>query len=374
MHIGHYISGLGHAGVIVWVLFGGVFNTEPLPFEVAEVSVISGEEYAALVAAQQPPASQDVVETPQAPEPEQPDPVTPQPRPEPEPEPVRPEPPAPTPLAEPDPLPQPDPEPAPEPAPQPEPLPEPEPVVEPEPQQDEVALALPVTSPRPRPRPADRVAPEPVVQPAPEPEPTPEPQQETTPDEAAETPAPEHEASAPEEATTEIVTEAEEPSGAVGASPRPKTRPQRAAQPAPSEEPTQEPSENSGALASAIAEALGTSDTEAATPSGPPLSRGEQDALRVAVEQCWVVDVGSEAANVTVTVGMNMNQDGTVVASSLRMVASKGGSARAAEVAFQAARRAILRCQKTGYNLPTEKYDHWREIEMTFNPEKMRLR
>ena len=39
----------------------------------------------------------------------------------------------------------------------------------------------------------------------------------------------------------------------------------------------------------------------------------------------------------------------------------------------QAARRAILRCQKGGYNLPVEKYEHWREIEMTFNPEKMRI-
>ena len=44
------------------------------------------------------------------------------------------------------------------------------------------------------------------------------------------------------------------------------------------------------------------------------------------------------------------------------------------ELAFQAARRAILRCQETGYSLPPDKYEQWKTIEMTFNPEQMRLR
>lgn len=42
--------------------------------------------------------------------------------------------------------------------------------------------------------------------------------------------------------------------------------------------------------------------------------------------------------------------------------------------AFEAARRAILRCGATGYDLPAEKYGQWRDIEMTFNPEKMRIK
>jgi hypothetical protein len=51
-----------------------------------------------------------------------------------------------------------------------------------------------------------------------------------------------------------------------------------------------------------------------------------------------------------------------------------GGSENATKTAFQAARRAILRCQKDGYKLPVEKYDHWWDIEITFNPEEMRTR
>ena len=93
------------------------------------------------------------------------------------------------------------------------------------------------------------------------------------------------------------------------------------------------------------------------------------------MQRCWLVDVGSEAASVTVTVSMDMQPDGSVVASSLRMTGSRGGSGAAVETAFQAARRAILRCQGSeGYDLPQEKYQQWKQIEMTFNPDEMRLR
>ena len=42
--------------------------------------------------------------------------------------------------------------------------------------------------------------------------------------------------------------------------------------------------------------------------------------------------------------------------------------------AYEAARRAIIRCGAKGFDLPREKYDHWRDIKMTFNPEKMRIK
>ena len=43
-------------------------------------------------------------------------------------------------------------------------------------------------------------------------------------------------------------------------------------------------------------------------------------------------------------------------------------------VCIEKARRAILRCQRGGFPLPVEKYAQWQQIEMTFNPEGMRLR
>jgi hypothetical protein len=106
--------------------------------------------------------------------------------------------------------------------------------------------------------------------------------------------------------------------------------------------------------------------------AGPPLTQTEADSFRVAVQKCWVVDIGSPAANVTVVLGMQMTPEGKVKPGSLRLVSAQGGTDAATKTAFQLARRAVLRCQKGGYNLPTEKYEHWREIKMTFNPEIMR--
>jgi len=92
------------------------------------------------------------------------------------------------------------------------------------------------------------------------------------------------------------------------------------------------------------------------------------------VQDCWVVDVGSQAANVTVTLAFDMEPGGTVVASTIRLLEASGGSGAAVDTAFESARRALLRCQRGGYTLPEDKYEQWREVEMTFNPAQMRLR
>jgi len=108
--------------------------------------------------------------------------------------------------------------------------------------------------------------------------------------------------------------------------------------------------------------------------SGPPLTGGEMHAFRNQVANCWSVNVGSRAANVSVTIAMEMQPDGKVVASSLEMTGFEGGNQSDANVAFQAARRAILRCQKNGYDLPKEKYARWKNMEITFDPNSMRKR
>ena len=389
------ISAGAHALVLLWLLVGNVFRPDPPEFEVSNVSVISEAEFSAMVDAAQAPEVQTEVTAPvEAPElAPQPEP-TPEPEPQPEPQPT----PEPQPAPEapaPEPAPQPEPEPAPQPAPEPEPVPEPVPDPLPPTVEAVPEVSAPESATRPVPRPAPRVAPEPVAPSEPdvtEAEEVQEAAQEEadSPDVAEEA----QEATAPPETATEIVTEAEEPASAPPASVRPRPRPRdiATAQPAPEPEPEPQPapatpsapeaepepapSQSTGsAVDAAIAEALGGgAPTQSDTPAGPPLTRGEQDALRIAVQRCWIVDVGSEAASVTVTVGMEMEPSGRVVSSSLRLIGSEGGSASAADTAFQAARRAILRCQGDGYQLPQDKYDQWKQIEMTFNPDDMRLR
>ena len=89
------------------------------------------------------------------------------------------------------------------------------------------------------------------------------------------------------------------------------------------------------------------------------------------------LDVGSlssEALETTVVVALTMNRDATPVVGSMRLASFTGGSEAAARQAFEAARRAIIRCGANGYGLPDEKFGQWKEIEITFNPERMRNR
>ncbi|MEZ5676004.1 MAG: energy transducer TonB [Thalassovita sp.] len=373
MNTGQYISGIGHIGLIGWLLLGDVFAPAPEPFEVTEVAVVSPEEYERIVGMQQPPETES-----EAPQPPKPVDVT-------DPEPVQP-------VTEPEPQPVPRPE-------QPEPVQDTQPrddspdvakVLPPEPTevqdtppeiapppQEDVVLA-PKESVRPKPRPAPRVAPEPVAQPAPESKPDDVVREEVRKDDAGEVQKEEADATAPEEAAKEIVTEAEdEPARAPVSSLRPKTRP---AAPAKRAETPAEKDDLQSAIEKAVAEAAGGADKPApadtpAAPAGPPLTAGEKDALRVSVQRCWNTgSLSSDALRTTVIVAVRLSEEGRPDAGSIRMVSSSGGTSDSARQAFEAARRAIIRCGASGFNLPKDKYAQWRDIEMTFNPEKMRIK
>ncbi|GGE60318.1 energy transducer TonB [Actibacterium pelagium] len=371
MNTGVIISGLGHGLLILWLLFGGWFSRpEEAEFTTTEVSILSETEFLALTAparapsivneapdvpapntelAALPPVPSDARPTP-APQPDQPTP----PNPEDEPDVSRLTPAPPKEVA--DDLPD---------------LPIP-------PAPEESANLIPDIG---APRPVARVAPTPSPAPTPELDRAPEVSKAPKPSEDAAEQLPEDKDAAPEEAAPEIVTEAEvtqKQGTAPASSIRPTARPARVAarpepkpeqKPAPAPEPVSPPRD---ALADALAEALsGSGDA----PTGPPLTFGERDALRVAVSRCWNVGSAStEALQTTVVVGVEMTPDGKPVQGSLRLISHSGGSEASARQMFEFARRAILRCGASGFDLPKEKYGRWRDIEMTFNPEKMRIR
>ncbi len=368
MDTGHYISGTGHLVFIGWLLFGSAFDADPPPFEMTEVSVISGADFDALVAAQQSPDTSTDVAQPASPDvpAEVPDvAATPD-----------------TAIEQPTPI-------------QTETPPEdiapevPELSLPPEAQVDDtppeldqpigdVAVLVPDIAPEAVARPVERVAPEPVAQPDPDAAPDTVEQEAVAPDATGETIEEPQEAQSPEEATTEIVTEA---TAAPRASSRPPGRRPAAPQPQVADTPVETPTETAAtsttdadAVAAALAEALSGAETPAATaPSGPPLSVGEKESLRVAVSACWNVDVGGRSADTVVTVRVNLDRTGKIVGN-VQQIASEGGTPAAVASAFQAARRAILICQKQGYQLPADKYEQWKVIEMTFDPKKMRVK
>jgi len=384
---GTIISGVGHVALILWVVLGDwLFTRKDAPaVQVAEVSLMTSAEFDAMAAAV--PATPDPVPSAEpAPEPT-PEPAV-EPAPEPAPEVTPPEP------VQPDIAPPPEPVPEPEPVPVPEPLPENNGVADAEPlpvvpdAPPPVALA-PTSSPRPKPAP--RVAPLPVDAPDPAIDTAEAPQEAVTPD-----PTPEPQVVQPEtppvaqqEAGTVLETEANRDevvvvSGAPKTSPRPKGRPARTApETPPAETPTRTPpvDDIADAIAGAVAEAASQPETPRPTggatnaPQGPPMTSGDKDALRVAVQQCWNVgSLSSDALQTTVVVAVSVAESGIPDAGSIRMISSTGGTEAGARGAFEAARRAIIRCGARGFPLPPEKYDQWREMELVFNPEGMRMR
>jgi hypothetical protein len=365
---GWYISGAAHLALILFLMLGGLFTRDRFPeMTVAEVSIVTEAEYAALVLRAPAPEINDAIPSPEAPEPDAAAPELPTT----DAAPV---------VARPEPA---------ETPPEPEAVPEaPELVVPDADVTTEAPVIAPPTvedgntvAPQSTPAPAPRVAPDPTPPPPVESETAPEVVEQTTPDAAPDAPVvEEQEQAAPEAATTRIITEADTPDeSAPVESIRPRSRPPRPVRTAePAAEPQeQQPPAQENAVEDAVAAALADANrpAAAATPSGPPMTDGEKDALRVAVQQCWNVgSLSTDALSTTVVVAVSMSPDGRPDTGSIRMLSFEGGAEAAAQQAYEAARRAIIRCGANGFALPPEKYDQWRDIEMVFNPERMRIR
>src|SRR6056297_2252434 len=337
VNTGQIISGAGHLALIGWALIGGVFQSAPPPFEVVQATAISEEEFAAIMDRQSAPDAVADVDTPEPPAPGETAPS------------LSSEADTPPEAAQPDASATPPPDPAPDVSqitpPAPAEVEDASPVME-VPQED-MAVMVPEVSPRPQPRPAPRVAPEPAPQPDPDVRVDDVTQPEVTPDEGADVAEDPADATAPEEAAPEIVTEAEEPARAApAASVRPRSRPDRPTQsaeapraPKPQADPAP-PTSDRGAIEDTLAAILGEAQQSAERPGGPPLTGGERDALRVAVQRCWNVgSLSSEALRTTVVVAVSMSENGRPEIGSIRLVGSSGGGDAAAKQAFEAARR-----------------------------------
>ena len=117
------------------------------------------------------------------------------------------------------------------------------------------------------------------------------------------------------------------------------------------------------------------SSPSSSQPIGPPLTQGERDLLRLSVENCWNLGaLSSDAQRITVRIGVSLAPNGTPLRDTIRLLGFEGGGDAAAKQAFEVGRRAIIRCGATGFPLPAEKYDQWKDVEMEFKPDAMRMR
>jgi hypothetical protein len=256
--------------------------------------------------------------------------------------------------------------------------------------------------PAPTPPPAAQAAPPP---PPPPPPPAPAPTPPTPPPPAEPAPAPPQVAAVepapaarpvtppPPPAATPRPQAKPEPPKQVQATPRPQTKPEP-----PKQQPVFDPTAIAALLDRTRQQAPQPTPTPApkpATPTPPqpqaarppapvvtqsptpardvPMTISEVDAFRAAVERCWIVPAGArDAQNLRVTIRVFLNQDGSLtrppeVVDEARMNRTGEENFR---TAAESARRAVQRCAPYRM-LPANKYDTWREVELTFDPSRM---
>ncbi len=236
---------------------------------------------------------------------------------------------------------------------------------------------------QPKPRPAPRIDTTAAEKPPTDAKTAPEVQQATTPDAKATKQVDEAVEKAPKQAATEIVTvpEVDPNSAAPAKSSRPRGRPRDIAKKAKQAKAKAEKlakaaaakkaREAKAAEAEAIRDALikATQEQLNSAPKGPPLTSSERNGLVLAVQQCWNVPVGvQDAGDLVVVLSVELKRDGSL-AGNPRLIDPPGTPQGTVRQAFEAGRRALIRCAP--YALPADKYEQWRQLEVVFNPKTM---
>lgn len=344
MQTGTKISGAVHVAVVLAAIFGGPFfrSDRTDAIQVTEVSVISHSEFLALtVPVPEPIESLDPVDEPvlPIPEPQEPEPVTVAARPDPD--------------------------------------------------QPEGLLAIPGSEPELIPV----TTVEPPVDDGPKPDTTVETAAETETNAVEPGPVedpdvtevagpipdgPEREVPLPETETA-IVSQPDPPAQPSVVLPRPMP----VLDPEPVREPEQELGEVEMVVAALLEEleqdqvqspqAVLDSAVQPPTTTSLQLTTEESEGLRLAIKKCWSVPVGiQDDSELKVTLLVELERDGTVKGKPRLIEPDSIEATTEIKHAFEAARRAVLRCQP--YDLPADKYEHWKSIEVVFNPERMVLR
>jgi outer membrane biosynthesis protein TonB len=387
MQTGTIFSGIGHAGLILWVVVGDwLFAPDPPPEVITtQVSLLTTAEFEALQAASTPVPA------------EEPAPVRPEPRPEPEPEPE------PAPQPKPEPVPEPVPEPPPEPEPEPEPEPVPEPLPSEAPQAaEEQPLPSVSTEENALPEAAEIVAPSPVELETEAPtSDTPTPAASESPDAAEVVEEQPTEETVAEDTGDVLETEAnqdQEDATGMTTSIRPRARPERApepepaaAEPDPEPQPETEPtpeSEPEPVEDPSAADPLDALLAEAAEvpvedptptggqdlPQGPPLTGGEMGNISSAIQRKWNLGASStDTLRAMVVVRVSFAPDGTPT--NFELIESSGPSQTAIDKLYETALRAVNRAHADGgLPLPAGKYETWRVLDLVFDANGMTLR
>ena len=255
----------------------------------------------------------------------------------------------------------------PTPAPTEESAPEPQPVEVPTPvERDEPVPPQPEPTPEPEPEPEPTPVP-----PAPEPEPQPEP--EPTP------PAtdPIEEVIAAEDTGAEPEIQAPRPPSANSAVEKARVayaeqlKKQAAAKAAENAEKADKISDiiNKEESKGSTTGSGGQKTAGKTTGRAARLTQSEKAALAAQMRKCWNPPISAlEMDGLTIRLLVDLNRDGSVGGTPQVIDVSIPG--KVGDATAGAAQRAVRRCGP--YTLPSDKYDEWRQVDVTFDPKDLR--
>lgn len=118
-------------------------------------------------------------------------------------------------------------------------------------------------------------------------------------------------------------------------------------------------------LASVFAVAAHASQAQEAMTEAEKLDFWDQ------VAQCYLPPEGTY--NIGITVRFELDRDGRIVDNLVEIVGPTSDTDEQMRNLYEAARAAIVRCGRRGFDLPASKYVYWQDIQMTFRAPVRRL-
>jgi len=119
---------------------------------------------------------------------------------------------------------------------------------------------------------------------------------------------------------------------------------------------------------------VAAADTDPAQNADTTINVAGNAALASRIERCWNVgSLSAEALQVSIRVSVSLDENGMPDVSSITMLSHSGTSETTARQAYEAARRAIIRCGVAGFELPPDQYEQRKILTLEFDPTQMRI-
>ena len=125
-------------------------------------------------------------------------------------------------------------------------------------------------------------------------------------------------------------------------------------------------------LDSALADGDNENSGAKAEQVGETLTATQIDLIRQTIRKCWHFPAGlKNAEDLVVDIKMELDPEGNVTKAKIIDNGDRMSSDSNFRIAAENAHRAVLDPECSPLPLPKDKYDEWKELELSFNPKEM---